>query len=264
MVLLCAAYPYAQSSSTLIGSRAAALAYSSSCLGDEWSVFNNIGGLAKVKNVTASLTCDAQPSFKPFNRMAAVVVLPMRFGVAGAGIFRFGDQSYNEQIVALGFSNSFGLASLGLKVNYIQYTAKGFDSKGVFSVSFGGIAKLTEKISVGAHIININQPTLSSVDGEKLPTILIVGGVVNLSSQTFISSELEKDLNYSIKWKTGVEYQPFKKFIFRTGFQINPSAAFFGFGFRPKRFALDYSYQHQFSFGSRHQATIGYVFGKKR
>ena len=39
----------AQSSSTLIGGRAGGLAYSSSCLDDEWSIFNNIGGLAKLK-----------------------------------------------------------------------------------------------------------------------------------------------------------------------------------------------------------------------
>ncbi len=260
MLLLCASSSPAQSSSTLIGGRAGGLAYSSSCLDDEWSIFNNIGGLAKVENTTVSFACDAQPSFKPFNRMAAVIALPLKFGVAGAGVFRFGDRLYSEQILALGFSNEFGLASLGLKVNYIQYKAEGFGTKGVFTLSFGGIAKITEKISVGAHIINLNQPNLSTLEREKLTTILIVGGAVKLSSQTFITTELEKDLSYPVKWKSGVEYQPYKKFIFRTGFQVNPAAAFFGCGFRPKKFKLDYSYQHNFSLGSRHQATVGYLF----
>lgn len=264
ILLLCAKPSHAQSASSLIGARAGGLAYSSSCLTDEWSIFNNIGGLATVENMAASFSCDAQPSLKAFNRVAAVVVVPIGFGVAGAGLFRFGDQVYSEQILTLGFSNKFGLASLGVRANYIQYKAKGFGTKGVFTVSFGGIAKLTEKISVGAHIINLNQPTLSSVDGEKIPTVLIIGSAVRVSSQTLIVTELEKDLSYSVKWKTGVEYHPYKKFIFRTGFQVNPVAAFFGFGFRPRRFALDYSYQHSFSFGSRHQATAGYILATRK
>ncbi len=253
---------FAQSASTLMGSRAGGLAYASACVTDEWSVFNNIAGLAKVEKTFASFAYDTQPSFKSFNRMAAVFTLPVKFGVGGAGIFRFGDELYNEQIISIGFSNTFGLASLGIKANYVQYKAEGFGSKGVFSVSFGGIAKLTEKISIGAHIINLNQPKISVTENEKLPTVLILGAGFQLTSHTFITTELEKDLNYPVKWKTGVEYQPLKKFIFRTGFNINPNAAFFGFGFRPKKFKLDYAYQHHFTLGSRHQATVGYQINR--
>ncbi|HEX6226148.1 MAG TPA: hypothetical protein VFZ52_17135 [Chryseolinea sp.] len=264
MLLLCIPFSYAQSSSTLIGGRAAGLAYSSSCLRDEWAIFNNIGGLGKVERAAVALTYDAQPSFKAFNRMSAVIALPTKVGVAGAGLFRFGDQLFSEQILALGFANTFGLASLGLKVSYIQYKAKGFGTKGIFALSFGGIANLTEKLSVGAHIINLNQPTLSAADGEKLPTILVIGGAVNLSPQTLVTTELEKNLGYTLKWKTGVEYQPYKKIMLRTGFQLNPATAFFGFGFRPKKLSLDYSFQHNFLLGSRHQATLGYFIGASK
>lgn len=253
---------FAQSASTLIGARAGGVGYASSCLQDEWSIFNNVGGLAKVDKVSTAFTFDAQPSFKSFNRLAAVVAVPVKFGVGGLGVFRFGDQLYNEQIVSLGFSNSFGLASLGVKVNYIQYNAQGFGTKGVFSISFGGIATLTEKISIGAHIINLNQPDISSTEDEKLPTVIILGIGFQLTSQTFITTELQKDLTSPLRWKAGVEYQPFKKFIFRSGFHIHPNTAFFGFGFRPSKFKLDYVYQHNFTVGSRHQATVGYFLNR--
>ncbi len=260
IVMLCLSQSNAQSSSTLIGARANSLGYASSCLEDEWSIFNNIAGIANVKEVSTAVTYDAQPSFKPFNKAAAVFALPLKFGVAGVGIFRFGDKLYNEQILTMGFSNTFGLASLGLKINYIQYHAEGFGRKGVLSLSFGGIAKLTEKIFIGAHIINVNQPKISTTENEKLPTILITGISFKLSSKTFIATELEKDLEYPILWKTGFEYQVHKKFIFRTGFNINPHAGFFGLGFRPKKFKIDYAYQNSFSLGSRHQASVGYIF----
>lgn len=261
---LCLSFSFAQSSSSLMGARAGGMAYASSCLSDEWSIFNNVAGLAKVEKASAAFAYDTQPSFKPFNRVAGVFALPLKFGTAGVGVFRFGDQLYNEQIFTIGFSNSFGLASLGIKANYIQYKAEGFGSNGIFSLSFGGIATLTEKISIGAHIINLNQPEISKTEGEKLSTTLIVGASFQLTPQTLATSELEKDLNSPAKWKTGVEYKPFKKFTLRTGFSLTPSIAFFGLGFHPRKFKLDYMYQHNFTLGSRHQATVGYIFNQEK
>jgi hypothetical protein len=263
MPMLCLSFCHAQSSSTLIGARANSLGYASACIEDEWSLFNNVAGLSKVDRISAAFTYDMQPSFKPFNRTALGIAAPTKIGVFGFGAFRFGDNLYSEQILAAGFSNTFGLASLGLKINYIQYSAQGFGTKALFSISFGGIARLTEKISLGAHITNINQPKISSKDNEKLPTILVTGIAFKLSSKTLIATEIEKNLDYSAIWKSGIEYQPHKKFILRTGFNVNPIAGFLGFGFRHSKFRLDYAYHHSFDMGSRHQATVGYIINKQ-
>ena len=262
MLLLCLHETHAQSSSIFSGARANGLGFASSCLEDEWSIFNNIAGLAKVDQVSAAFTYDAQPSFKPFNKAAAIFAMPLKFGVAGVGIFHFGDKLYNEQILTAGFSNTFGLASLGMKVNYVQYYAEGFGRKGVISISFGGIAKLAENLSLGAHIVNLNQPTISTSGNEKLPTVLVAGIGFKLSSKAYLTTEIEKDFDYTATWKTGFEYQLNKKFTFRTGFNVNPHAGFFGLGFRPRKFKLDYAYQHDFTFGTRHQATVGYIFNR--
>lgn len=259
IAMLCLSFCHAQSSSTLMGARSNSLGYASSCLEDEWSIVNNIAGLAKVKKPGGGFSYDTQPSFKPFNRAALVMALPIKIGVAGVGIFRFGDELYNEQILSAGFSNTFGLASLGVKVNYIQYNAQGFGKKTAFTVSFGGIARLTDKISFGAHIININQPRISSNENEKLPTVLIAGVAFKISAKTLLSTELEKNLNYPATWKLGVEYAITKKFVGRTGFNVGSSAAFLGFGFVSRKFKFDYAYQHNFLIGSRHQASVGYT-----
>ncbi len=260
---LCLSFSYAQSTSILMGARSSALGHTSACLQDEWSLFNNIAGLAALEKPAASFSYDALPGFPSFNKMAGVFAMPVKPGVAGLGLFRFGDDLYSEQIISMGFSNTLGLASLGIKINYIQYRATGFGTKGVFSVSFGGIAKLAETIFIGAYVTNINQPDISKTEKEKLPTNLVLGVGAKITSQTFFATELEKDLNNPVRWKSGIEYAPFKKFVARTGFSINPTAIFFGFGFRPKRFSLDYAYQHDFVIGSRHQATVGYSFGKR-
>src|SRR5688572_29659364 len=171
------------------------MANASSCLQDEWAIFNNIGGLSGVKNFTVAPSYDVHPTMLAFNRQAALVAVPTKFGVAGVGLYRFGDDLYNEQLISCGFSNRFGIASLGVKLNYIQYHAEGFGNKGVFSVSFGGIAQLTEHLCVGAHIVNINQPDISTSDvNEKLPTTLIIGIALKPSEKIILISELEKEI----------------------------------------------------------------------
>jgi hypothetical protein len=257
-------YAASQSTSTLIGARSNGMAYASSCVGDAWSLFNNVGGMAKTEHLTTAFTLDAQPAFKPFNRSAAVVAIPFSFGVSGIGAYRFGDDLYNEQLLTVGFSNQFGLASLGLKVNYVQYNVVGYGRKDAVSISFGGIAQLSPKLSFGAHITNINQPVLSKDDqDEKLPTILNAGVAFKPTDKVFITTELQKDLSFEALWKTGIEYKIHKKFFLRTGIHVNPNAGFFGFAFHTKKLLVDYAYSHFSNLGAKHQASIGFSLNKE-
>ena len=254
---------FAQSSSTLMGARAAGIGYSSSTLTDEWSVFNNVAGLAKVTAIVAAFTYDVQPSFKPFNKAAATFNCPLKIGVAGLGLFRFGDDLYSEQLITLGYGSSFGLASLGVRVNYIQYNIQGFGRKGVVTVSFGGIAELTKRVFLGAHVININQPKLSALDEERIPTVLVAGVLVKPSDDATVTAEIEKDLDHRPAVKAGIEYRILKRFFVRTGFRIQPNTGFFGFGFKPTRYSIDYAFQYNQGIASRHQASISYKLNKR-
>lgn len=246
-----------------MGARAQGMGYASSCLSDAWGVLNNTGGLASVKHTTASFSYHAHPSSKNFNRMAAVIAIPTRVGVLGAAAFRFGDNLYNEQLVTGGFANKFGIASLGLRVNYLQYQAEGFGTARAFTVSMGGIANLTSQLSIGAHISNINQPKITHTgEGERVPTRLIAGIAFEPSEKLLLTTEIEKALDTDMIWKAGVEYQFHPKFIFRTGLNLNPQVAFMGFGFKPKRFRMDYAVGYQHILGLHHQATVTYQFVK--
>jgi hypothetical protein len=249
---------------TLIGSRAQGLGYATTCLYDEWSMFNNIAGLARVDHLSACFTYDAHPQLKSFDRIAASFSMPVKPGALGIGVFRFGDALYSEQILSCGYASEFGLASLGIKVNYIQYNVEGFGTKGVFSFSFGGIANLTEALSVGAHITNVAQPKISELTGERVPTILTAGLSLKPHRRLLITTEAEKDLEYPLTWKSGVEYSPFKKFSFRTGFNIQPDAWFAGTGFRNTKFNFDYAFSYHAYIGTNHQASVTYHFESKK
>ncbi len=142
--------------------------------------------------------------------------------------------------------------------------SKDLEPKGVFSISFGGIANLTEQLSVGAHITNVAQPKLSERTGERVPTILSAGLSFKPHQRLLIVTEAEKDLDYDLTWKSGIEYSPFKKFSFRTGFNLDPDAWFVGSGFKNTKFNLDYAFAYHAYIGSHHQASVTYHFQSKK
>lgn len=239
-----------------MGGRANGMANASSCLSDVWANTNNIAGLAELKHSAASFTYHAIPSFTPFNRMAAAFALPIHTGVAGVSVFRFGDDLYNEQIISAGFANTFGLASLGLKINYLQYHAEGVGTSTAMTVSFGGIARLTSHLLLGAHVVNVNQPVIDRNTEERVPTRLIAGVAYKPSDKLFLKGEVEEDLEHAPLLKGGLEYRMYKKITFRTGFNLNPDAGFFGLGYKLRKFDLDYALQFNAALGWSHQATV--------
>jgi len=254
----------AQSVNTLMGARATGLAFASSTLSDEWSLFNNVGGLAKIDRLSGSFAYEVRPSLPGTKRMAATLNTPFKFGTAGLGFFRFGDDLYSEQIISAGFGNQFGIASLGLKANYIQYRAEGFGVKSAVSINFGGIADITPRISVGAYITNINQPKISIQDNERIPTRLAAGISFKPTDKILLLTEVEKDIAYDPTIKGAFEYSIHKKVFFRTGFNLQPNAGFFGLGFNARRVKIDYGIQYSEALSFTHHASAIYRFEKKR
>ncbi|MBX2965938.1 MAG: hypothetical protein KF845_07315 [Cyclobacteriaceae bacterium] len=252
-------YAHSQSVSTLMGARANGMGYTSAALFDSWSIFNNIAGAAKIEEHSAGFAYDLRPALPGGNRAAAALALPTSIGVISGGVFRFGDNLYNEGVLSAGFSNQFGLAALGVKINYIQYNAEGFGRSGVVSIGFGGIAEITQQLSVGAYITNINQPKISK-DGDRIPTLLTAGLSFKPGKNVIIATEIEKDLDAKANWKTGVEYSFHKKFCARTGYNLEPNTIFFGLGFKTTKLAIDYAIQHTVQLNLSHQTSVNYFF----
>ncbi len=247
-----------------MGGRTAGLGYASSTLADEWAMLNNVGGLAKAEKLNMAFGYDTRPKLPGSNRMAAALSMPVKIGAAGFSLFRFGDDLYSEQIISAGYSNQFGITSLGLKINYVQYRAEGIGTKSFIGISFGGITELTKQISIGAYIVNLNQPKLSSIDDERAPTRLVAGISFKASEGCLLLSEVEKELNYDATLKAGLEYSIHKKVNLRTGFNLHPNAAFFGLGFKAGQLKVDYALQYNHTLSTAHQASAIYFIEKKR
>jgi len=252
----------AQSISTQMGSRSAGLGYASSGITDEWNLFNNPGGLGKINQLSTAFAYEVKPQLKGANRMAATFNAPMKWGALSTGLFRFGDDLYNEQMISIGLGNQVGIASLGVRANVVQYHAAGFGISQSVSFDFGGITELTEKLSINAYITNLTQSKIGE-DNQPLPTRLTAGLSYRPEKHIYIATELSKELDYITTWRTGIEYAFQQKVYFRTGFNLKPNAAFFGVGLHKKKIRIDYAVQlNQFT-GAAHQASASYWFNSK-
>jgi len=250
---------FAQNTLPFSGARSNGLANSTACVADEWALFNNPAGMGSKHGLMAAFTQTLHPRFNAFNATAVAVTTPLKTGAAAAGFYHTGDDLYSEQIAAAGYANTFGLASLGASLHLIQYRAEGFGQTHKVTLSLGGIAQLTPELAVGAHILNINQPRLAD-NGERIPTVMTLGLAYTFSDDVWATTEIQKDLDYNTTWRGAVEYKAHPKVTFRTGFSLNPGAAYLGVGLKPGKIGIDYAVAYNPETGTQHQASVRYTF----
>ena len=261
-VLICAIIThlgYTQSVNTLMGARQAGLGYASSILTDDWSIHNNPAGISSLKERSVSFAYDLTPSIAGGNRIAATFNAPTKWVNSGIGFFRFGDALYSESKISIAVGNKIGISSLSVRGNYNQYRAEGFGTSTAFSLDVGSITQLTQQISIGLYITNITQASFTSSAAERLPTRLVAGFGYTPSEKILLTSEIEKDLDFPIMWRTGFEMGIYKSVFFRTGYTINPNAGFFGLGIKKKNLKIDYALRYQNLLGVSHQASASYT-----
>ena len=248
----------AQNGIVEVGARPASMAYTLATLHDEWSVFNNPGALGKQESVMTLFSYENRYGIEGLNNISAGILAPLPHGVASLGVFRFGDDLYNEQNIALGYGNTFGIASLGVRVNYRQYTLEGFGNRGIITLDFGGIAKISEELHFGAFIRNINQAQLSDLQNERVPTVLNAGCSYQPAEKIVLNAEVEKDIDLEASFKSGMEYNFLPKFSARTGIRTKPFTNYYGMGFKTWKITIDYALTMVQVLGSRHQVSLAY------
>lgn len=257
LLFFCTCFAQAQSVFTGLGARAEAMGNAAAGLADEWSMFHNPAGLAWLQHPAGIFAYSSAPLLEGANRLGAAVLMPALLGSAGVSVFRFGDALYSESLVSAAYANRLGLAGLGARLNYLQYRAEGFGTRGVVTLDLGGVAELTPQLRIGACIQNINRPALNR-EGDRAPVKMQTGIAFSPTDKLTIVTELSKDLEYATTWKAGLEYALHQRVYVRTGFNIKPNASFFGAGFIIRKVQFDYSLQYNTHLRVIHQGSIVY------
>ncbi len=235
---------------------------------DSYAVFNNIAGVAGNKGMQLLSSYDSHYGFEGLNTLAFAVLTPLSQDLSsGISIRRFGDKLYSELALGIGAGHRIGRYTLGVKINYLQNavtaTSVSFSRKALM-IELGGIAKVTERFSFGAHIYNLTQSSYSGLYGNKVPTQLRVGFLFLPINAVRFSAEVEKDTDFPVALKTGLAYQILKSVWLRTGLSTRPIKNHFGAGFTGGNFTVDYAVHSSIQLGWSHHFSISYAFlGKK-
>lgn len=257
--ILCWSIAQCQDGHNQIGAKAAGIGYAYATVNDKWSLFNNPGGLGRLEETAAMASFENRFGIAGFNALGAGAITRLSLGTVGISAFRFGDDLYNEQVASLNFANSFGIASMGIRANYVQYSIEGLGTKGVVSLDVGGTAKLTELIQVGAYIRNINQASVNDINDQRVPTILYAGLGITPNEKLLLTIETEKDLDRDAIFKAGIAYQFLEMLSASTGIRTNKFTNFFGLSFVSQKLGIDYSLTWDNVLGINHQLSASYT-----
>jgi len=245
--------------SLFLGARSFALANSSSTISDEFSLNNNPGSLGYVEEGSISFGYLNPYNVEGLNSIFASISKSLKHGCASIGLFRFGDETFQQSKLMMGFGNNFGIASLGASINYNHYLVEGFGSHGFISLDIGGLAKLSPSVLISGSIKNVTQARMSRSTGEYLPTIMSVGISFLSSDQLALYSQYDKNLQYPGQLNFGLEYT-YSVLILRAGLCTDPSVLSFGIGLNHKKIKIDYGIRNHQVLSASHCFTVSFHF----
>jgi hypothetical protein len=192
-------------------------------------------------------------------------VQPLRKGVFGASVGRFGDELYSENTLGLAYSRAWDNVTLGVKANYMAVAMSEVGVRHCATVELGGMARLLPELTLGFHAVNVTRSRLDQNTGERLPTVLRMGVSYRPVEKIAVNAETEKDILHPASFRAGVEYEAVRNLRLRTGFVSRPQVVTFGVGFSPKRLQLDYAVRTHPVLGLSHHVSIGWLLkGEKK
>ncbi|NVJ87052.1 MAG: hypothetical protein HWE15_12145 [Algoriphagus sp.] len=227
-----------------------------------WSYFNNIGALDQIEEAGIVAGFDHRFGLAELSTFDLAGSFKSNNGTIGFGISRFGGKLFNQQTIGIGYSNTLGISSIGVKLEYFQTQIQDFGSAGSLIFSLGGITELSSNLYLGAIITNINRAKIGAESNTHLPTFVQVGIHYLPSDNISFLLEFEKDIQVDPILKIGLEYRLRDWTSLRTGINSNPSRLFAGLSIIQKKFSFDYAYGNTAPLGATHHLSLNYLWGK--
>ena len=129
---------YSQDGHFNFGARYSGLAGASVTIGDQYCLFNNVGGLGLVENHSVFAGYQNRYGLPEFQVIGVGAVYMTKFINTGIGYYRFGDDLFNQQRIHVALGNKIQMVSLGGSIDIVQYHVKTVGTKRVVAFQFGG------------------------------------------------------------------------------------------------------------------------------
>jgi len=217
------------------GARASALGYASTALTRAPGVHANPATQARQRHPTMSFFARESFGLSALRYGSAFGLWPSGWGVVSSGASTFGGDGYREAHYSLGYARAVQLGTsrhvrVGILGRYYHTQIEGFGSAGAFGLHFGLLVPLLPSLHFGAHVTNLNGPSLT--DDEALPQTLSVGLQYRVSDRLLVVTDLFKDLSFPAAVRGGLEIRPLSLLALRAGVTTSPTRFTGGIGVR--------------------------------
>ena len=214
-----------------VGAQQAGMANVSAPVKGSQSLFGNQAGLAFLGKFTAAASVERRFLLSEMNLVIAGAALRTRSGVFGVVLQSFGYQEFRQQKAGLSYARMLiENFSVGAQFDYFQTRIPEYGSAGFVTFEIGIQAILGKQLTVGAHVFS--PAKVSWGGGETVPTVFKMGVAYQPSKTATVALELEKDVDYKLRPKLGLEYRPSEMLALRGGVGSNPVTVSIGVGYR--------------------------------
>ena len=224
-----------------VGARSASMANASVAISDSWSYYTNPGALADIRKFAVGISYENRFLLKELQTQGLVSIQPIKVGVLSFGTQFSGLDIFRTSKLGMGYSLKLSdYLFVGVQLNYQTFRfLSNYGKQSCVTAETGIYMKLSKDWRIGVSIFNLGRTFLSRSLDERVSTVMRLGSKYSFSSHLFVLMEAEKNINYPLRLKTGIEYQPNEKFMIRGGVATKPIEITFGLGYKFSCFQLD-------------------------
>lgn len=248
------------------GGRINSLGKCSVALNDFWSLHNNPVGFSSYDDLIFGISYENRFLLKELGYKNIGVIYPLNIGVIGISVSQFGYEHYNENIIGISLARNFGPhLNIGLKLDYLYLKFSGdYDNFSTPTFELGIQYEINENLSLGVYLFNPIHVKIRNTINSKIPIIMRLGFSYFIIDSFMITSEIEENFEENFSYRFGVEYECYKSFFIRSGFQLNPELFTFGIGYNYKHCAIDIAAQMSQYLGSSLNCSLVFKINDKK
>lgn len=161
----------------------------------------------------------------------------------GLGVSSVGNPIFKQNILSVQFGHRIGNTTMAVRNELFQFTGENRTTRLRYGLSLGSLTRLSEKITTGVYLSNINSLT-ESVSPIVLPVRMAIGLAYHPAKELLLAVECSKDIRQRPAFRVGLEYEIVRRVLLRVGTQVNTSEIFVGTGFRFWKLITDYAFQY--------------------
>lgn len=235
-----------------MGAKSNSMANATVAVSDLWAFHHNPGALADVNKVSFGISYENRFLLKELQSQGLVYVQPLKKGVISVGAQLYGFDLYRTYRAGAGYSLKLSDKFFaGVQMNYQGIRlSESYGSKNTVTAELGILAKLTENWKLGVSVFNLGRAKLATYEDDRFTTLMRLGTSYTFSKKVLIAAEVEKNVDYPLRVKAGLDYEAIDNFFFRAGFATQPVEISFGFGYKFKVL--------QFDLGSAYHQQLGW------